>query len=434
MRWLAAACWLVCVGCASFAAREDYADYRAVRLAEGDEARLLAMQHYAASHPDGRWSDEIDRERRARDPEVFEHGKDTRRGIELYLKAFPDGTFATQATARLEAIALIEQRAREDAQRAAQREREQRAREEDLRRTWVSRFVGHWIKTLLAVQGWGDNIEMVARSNPEFSHAFAQTPRPRCTRDECVKYYMSRFGVRVPGGTRLEREVRIVLRLALREGTLLHADLLMPSWGYSRWRELEQGELVVDANPDERAAAIAYARSRIEPLLASLPGTWVPEEGVSLEPVAAPAIGPSGELTDTTAETPASPSNRIQGTEEPDASEVFAAEGPEAEPDMVVAPLRVRRDGVHVKQQSEPAPEAAPAAPDDGETMIIGNAAQFEQTGSPRQTIAFRNGQMRLVFFAAATTEGEPAFDGVRIEEVPAPTPPKKKTKRAAKP
>jgi hypothetical protein len=71
--------------------------------------------------------------------------------------------------------------------------------------------------------------------------------------------------------------------------------------------------------------------------------------------------------------------------------------------------------------------------------MVLGDLAPLEETASPRQTIAFRNESMRLIFFAAATNEGEPAFDGVRIEPVapaaPAPKKPKaKKPAAAAKP
>ena len=89
------------LGCASFATRDDYAAYRAVRVAQGDEARLLAMQRYVEQQPDGQWFDEIQAERKARDLDVYERGKGDRAGIEMYLRAFPDGAFAAQAQARL---------------------------------------------------------------------------------------------------------------------------------------------------------------------------------------------------------------------------------------------------------------------------------------------------------------------------------------------
>ena len=61
-----ALCSVALVGCASFVPKREYADYRAVRLAGDDDARLLAMQRYVAEHPSGRWATELQSERTAR--------------------------------------------------------------------------------------------------------------------------------------------------------------------------------------------------------------------------------------------------------------------------------------------------------------------------------------------------------------------------------
>ena len=183
------------------------------------------------------------------------------------MSAFPDGEFATQAQSRLSAIAAIEARKREELARAAQLAEERKVREAELSRTWVSRFFGYWVKTLYGLDHWGSPIEQLARANPDFSRAFGRPPRPRCSTDECVKYYESGYAVPVPGGTRLERTMRLVLRLRMDRGRVTRAELLLPSWGFSRWKELEERKPVVDGDPEARTQAVDWAIARVMPLL-----------------------------------------------------------------------------------------------------------------------------------------------------------------------
>src|SRR5688572_24868926 len=84
-------------GCAMFVSKAEYRDYRAVRLASGERDRLLALERYAANHGNGRWIDEVQSERASRELSVFESGKSTRAGLELYLAAYPDGELVAQA-------------------------------------------------------------------------------------------------------------------------------------------------------------------------------------------------------------------------------------------------------------------------------------------------------------------------------------------------
>src|SRR5689334_7110460 len=295
---------LLATGCSAFVSKQEYADYRAVRVEHDEGARLVAMQRYVSSHPQGHWYDELQGERRARDQSVFESGRATRNGLELYLKAFPDGLFVAQARARLSAVAVIEQRQQQEAQRAAQLAEVRKRAEAERNRTWVSRFVGYWAKTLLAIPQWGAPIEQVARNNADFSRAFGRPPRPRCTADVCVKYYDSPYGVPVPGGTRLERTMRLLLRFRLDQSKLVRAEMLLPSWGFSRWIETEESRPVVDADPTSRAQAVQAVLGRVLPMLDQLAPDREAIEGYALAEIAPPAIGPSGELVDTTVEDP----------------------------------------------------------------------------------------------------------------------------------
>ena len=270
------------------------------------------MQRYVARHPDGRWAADVQRERAASDRAAFEAGKSTRAGIELYLTAFPDGAYASQAKSRLTAIAAIEQRKREEAARAAQLEQERQGA-----RGGAQPHVGHALLRLLGedavrLDHWGAPIDQLARANPDFSRAFGRPPRPRCSSDECMKYYESSYAVPVPGGTRLERTMRLVLRLRMDRGRVTRAELLLPSWGFSRWKEIEERKPVVDGDPEARTQAVDWAVSRVLPLLDQIAPSRQPVAGYALAEIPEPAISPTGELIDTTAEDPSAPANHIQ--------------------------------------------------------------------------------------------------------------------------
>lgn len=427
--------FLSVAGCAAFAPKSDYFDYRAVHMERDDRAKLLAMQRYAVRHPSGRWYDQVQRERQRRDKPVFEAGKSDRAGLELYLAAFPDGAFAAQAKSRLSAVGVIEQRKHEETQRAQRLGEERKQRDAELTRTWVTRFFGYWAKTLLSLSNWGAPIDQVARANPEFSRAFGRTPRPRCTADECVKYYESAYAVPVPGGTRLERGMRLVLRLRVERGQLTRAELLLPEWGFSRWYELEERRAVVDADPEARKQAIEWAIARVTPLLDTLAADRRALPGYVLGEIQKPAISPNGELVDTTAEDPAAPANRIQGevpaAPEPEVAELVKPTAPEQAPDMELAPLQVGKDGrahsggaappspvVAAGPALEMAPVAVPSAQAGKGTAPALVPAAPSMQPLPPVTHAFQAHQIRIVIFAAGTDAKAPAYDGLVLERV----------------
>jgi hypothetical protein len=432
-------------GCAAFASKSDYRDYRAVRLAADDEQRLVAMQRYVDAHPDGQWHDALQAERQRREREIFEAHKSDRAGLELYLAAFPDGTFADQARSRLSAIAVIEQRKRDEAARAAQLQEQRKQRDAELSRTWLTRFLGYWAKTLIAIDNWGAPIEQVAQHNPEFSRAFGRPPRPRCTSDECVKYYESSYAVPVPGGTRIEREVRLLLRLRLASGRLTRAELLIPQRGFSRWAEIEERQPIVDGDVEARQRALDFALGRLMPLLDELAPNSQPLVSYVLTDPGRPRIGPTGELVDTTAADPSAPSNRIQGNEQtrlkdPTISELVAPAPPGQTPDMVMNPLYVGPDGrpltpppttgsepgaePNVGQGSpvmELAPVVIPRAPGDERPSEPAKAdpgppPEAAALRHPGLTRAFSASGLRIVVFAAPSDAPDPAYDGLIVE------------------
>jgi hypothetical protein len=179
-----------------------------------------------------------------------------------------------------------------------------------------------------------------------------------------------------------------------------------------------------------------------------------PIDGYKLAQLTAPAIGPSGELVDTSVEDPSAPANRIQGQatgEEPSppVEQLLKPEAPEQKPDMELAPLRVGPDGRPLPQSGEMVvdplvvppsggaqggemvlePLAVPPAagtagsttpaPAPGAVAQPGSAAVTATSGvEPGLTRAFRYGNLRIVLFAAPTDARAPAYDAIVIEAI----------------
>lgn len=421
-------CWLV--GCAAFAPMDEYAAYRQVKLATDWQSRLLAMQHYAADYPQGRWAPEIEAARKAQEVEAFERGKDSREGLQLYLAAFPDGSFAPQAQQRLAAIELIEAQRLAAAERAKVAAQAAREREREAQRTWMRRFLQYWVQSLAGLSNWGAPIAEVAANNAEFSQAFGRAPRPRCTERECVKYYTAQYAIPVPGATRLDRSAQLLLRLRLGEGgTLERAELLMPGWGFSRWYEVEQRRLVVDTEVPARGQAVAWALDQLRPMVAALGDSLAAQPDYQLAEIEKPAVGPTGESTDVTAETPGTPGTRVhargttaQATQPPVdflAAESFRAIAravSEEEGQVVPAPEGATGGSAGASGGSPDPAASGASAQEQGGRAVIAELPSAATDGTPPVVEAVIVGGMRVVLFAAGSGAPSPLYDGIVIE------------------
>ncbi len=424
--------------CAAFADKADYADYRAVRLAVDERARSVARYRYVRRHPNGRWHQQIQTERRRNEGEVFDAHRHTKPGLQHYLEAYPDGTFVQQARARLRAMEQLQKRRQQERKEQQQLAEKRKARETKLRQTWITRFFTYWAQTLLSLRDWGKPVPEVARANPEFSRAFGASPRPRCTREECVKYYTSRFGIPVPGGTRLERSVDLILRLLVREGRLTGAELLMPKRGFSRWFELENSQPIVDEDPMDRQQAADWAMNKVVAILAQVRADFEPLEGFASIQIRPPALGPDGQLVDTSAPDPASPGepDHSPPTDGHDTAEApTPAEDPpdpaETEtPDMVMEPLEIP---VSTEPEGGPPPapdlatkssadrelsDAPQSPPTSASQSAPADAASSSAASAPAQysVRAFAATGLRVISFAAIGVEPLPGYDGLIIE------------------
>jgi hypothetical protein len=192
-------------------------------------------------------------------------------------------------------------------------------------------------------------------------------------------------------------------------------------------------------------------------LLAALPRNadgsapkLVPEPGYALAAIDAAKLGPTTELTDTTAEDPSAPTKRVVevpmpgagqggGPKEKTLQEIVSTPAPAAA-DMELAPMSIDEKGRAVPAQpgTPAAPQTAPAA---GEEMVFepmavpkgeGGGAGAAAPGvpspapapapasaaafAPARIEAYRMGPYRVVIFAAAANDAGSAVDGVIIE------------------
>jgi hypothetical protein len=93
------------IGCAvpkqMLAATEDFADYRAFRLAAQEGIRLSRAQAYLKRHPRGAWADEVRHAFEAEEPAWFEAAKTSRSSARDYVIDLPHGPHAEAAHALL---------------------------------------------------------------------------------------------------------------------------------------------------------------------------------------------------------------------------------------------------------------------------------------------------------------------------------------------
>ncbi|MCF6283178.1 MAG: hypothetical protein L3J28_13410, partial [Candidatus Polarisedimenticolaceae bacterium] len=225
-------------------------------------------------------------------------------------------------------------------------------------------------------------------ANPEFSEAFGREPRPVCSAEECIKFYRMDFGIPVPGRTRVERSLQILLRLRMHEGNLQRAEILMPDRGFSRWYELAHEQVVVDGDPEARQVAIEWARQQVIPVIrAASPQA----RGVDVVPE--PIDPPRVQLT------PPAQVEAAEGeaAEVPADPEAGATSDPEA--------------GAETEASAPPDPEAGAEAVVPEGMMVLPVALQGLSTES-----------LRFVIFAASDDDEGPAYDGLFIEQL-TPTP-----------
>lgn len=406
---------LAIAGCTIFASKSEYADYRAVRTAPSDRDRAIAMHTYVANNPGGQWFRAIQAEREENEQAIYDASKTTRDGLEFYLAAYPDGTFVEQARPRLAAFQTVQGRRDVEAGHAREAQAARRQTQEQQRRSWVTRAVTYWGRTLFSITNWGLPIAQVAGQNPAFSRAFGENPAPRCTADECVKYYQNVYAIPVPGATRIDRTVQIVLRLRMEEQRVVRAEVLLPGKGFSRWYEMENRTIVTDEDPQQREQAVNWALERLVPMVQEGFTGAQALEGFTLPAIPALPFAFDGTRTGTATPGSGGADDGEAGAEE-DAAEEPAAPATPATPAAAadagtasgpsVEDLLGQAAGVDASDAGTPAPTPEP-------TPVV---AAPEGPMAPRVVRAFSTAALRSAIFVAADEDYGAAYDGIVIE------------------
>ena len=386
-------------GCAVVASHDEYGTYRQVRTADNDRDRLLAMHRYVTEHPNGFWIEQVQQARREKEDEVWNASYTSREGLEWYLQIYPDGQYVDQARPRLAALQTVRGRQDEEEERQRELERQQREELAEQRRTWVTRAMQFWTRTMVGIRNYGSTIQRVARGNEEFNRAFGQQPAPQCTADYCIKHYGQVYHIPVPGATRIDRHIDVYLRLMFDRGRMNRAELLLPSKGFSRWYEMENQTVITDEDPEQRALAINWALDRIQPIIEEVAQG---AERIEFLPEPPEPLQIQADAEDTE-EAPASPDEAAppqqQATPQP------MPEPSEAQPEEgSIDALLAEAAGADQAQpeQTEPQPPT-----NEPETMVL-----------PVNLLAYRYRNLRVVVFAAGDEDYGNAYDGVSIELV----------------
>ena len=214
---------VVSLGCNAgrvfIASSGDYADYRAVRVAEDVDERLARAWAYLEERPDGQYAPRLRRFFERAEPVFFRVRRRSIKGLEAYLRALPNGPHAKEALALLGDMRDDKRRDSLDSRQAlitglaldARRERRERAA--DLLHWWVSSLLERkvWDEPLSEAPG-----ELIVRYQ-------LSLPQPRCapsiddpTHQRCVKAFETNF--RVPGADGVaDRTLAFLLEVELDE-------------------------------------------------------------------------------------------------------------------------------------------------------------------------------------------------------------------------
>ncbi len=398
---LLASITLALTGCATVATHEEYGRYRAVRLAGTDRDRMIAMQEYIEAHPDGYWSQEIGAERDEREETVWNQSNTTREGLEWYLQLYPSGQFVEQARPRLAALQQVQSTEDEQAQRQRELDAQRRADAAEQRRTWVTRAVQYWTRTMLELRNFGSSMGRIARSNEDFSRAFGQQPEPVCTPAYCIKHYGQLYHIPVPGATRIDRHIDVYLRLVLDRGRLRRAEILLPNKGFSRWYEMENQTVVTDEDPEQRTTAINWALDRIQPIIQAVAPN---AEQFDLVPEPVSPLELQGDTQDSEA-APAAPDEAAPptpGDNPADFGTPPAGGDTGGDPNSLDSLLDAAGGG---EEEGDPQPTPPPQEVQPAVNIVM-----------PIALFAYRIGGLRVIAFGAGEEDYEQGYDGIIIE------------------
>jgi hypothetical protein len=341
------------------ASHDEYRIWRSARLETQVERKARLLHRYLAEYPRGHFAKKAEREERALDERYYSAGMTEIAGLRAYLAVFPEGVHADQARYRLGQLVQMEgARAREVAE-VERRRAQMEATLEENRRAWCARTIETWLSVLAGVSGWGDPLDVVLSHNVTLATAWNGDPAPACDGDLCTKDLPHHYYIQVRGATRVDKDMKIRIRLRLAAGTgpeepgrrLVGAELGLPDRGLLSCEELAQQ---VEIDPQD-AEAVGRARTAGEDRLALAVRAAFPEPPAPSPPAATAApTAPAPRAPAAATVAPAAPNPlRLVSLERPPlVVEVWRAAGAAAE-GAPTSPLE--SDGVRIVWQA-PAP------------------------------------------------------------------------------
>jgi hypothetical protein len=231
----------------------DYADYRAVHVANSVPSRLKAAALYLERHPEGAFHDEIADWFAKVELLFYEASADSPRGMQSYLDALPKGPHAPSAQQRLDAF--------RDTAKAAAGERlaaiaavfEKRLAAAAQSREDVLTAYASWVRRLVDFDGWG---RPLAEAGDELTRAWSQGPPVRCEPDRCTKLLEIPYELEIAGKPE-PFECIIEISLKMSQGKLVGAVVSGPDL-FARLIEANLAEPSV-RDDEARKHAIVFA-------------------------------------------------------------------------------------------------------------------------------------------------------------------------------
>ena len=231
---------------------DDYADYRAFRVAPTLAGRLRGASLYLQCHPDGAFRDEVAEWFDRIEPLYFEAFAGSASGMQAYLDALPKGPHAESATQRRDAFATAARVEAGERLSARAAEIEQRLAAAAQSREDVLTAYATWVGRLLDFDAWG---RAPGDAKAEFGASWTSDPKPKCGSDRCAKLLSIRYELEVRG--KPEPFVSILeVSLRLSGGRVVDATISGPDL-FSRLSEAHDAEPIPDAEAG-RARAVKY--------------------------------------------------------------------------------------------------------------------------------------------------------------------------------
>jgi len=234
------------------ASSDDYADYRAFRVAPTLAKRLTLASLYLRCHADGAFRDEVAEWFDRIEPMFFEAAADSAAGMQAYLDALPSGPHAESAAQRRDALMAAARAEAGDRLSARGAEIERRLAAAAQSREDVVSAYASWLGRLVDFDAWG---RAPSDAGQDFAAPWAGDPKPKCGPDRCSKLFSIRYELEVRG--KPESFVGILeVSLRVTKGRVTEAVVSGPDL-FSRLAEAHHAEPVPETE-EGRSRAVKY--------------------------------------------------------------------------------------------------------------------------------------------------------------------------------